>query len=143
MTRAQERLILTTLGIGDKAPSRFIGELLDGAGDDLTRIDRTGDTIDPELGRDLRRADEADEVDDAMASRLRWPPPGVLPLPTARERRLEPRLRASELVGLMESTADADPEGAGAREAFAARLADVGRNAAMTAERRGPPASIP
>ena len=33
----------------------------------------------------------------------------------------------SELVGLIEATADTDPEAAGAREAYAARLADVGR----------------
>ena len=36
-----------------------------------------------------------------------------MPLPTARERRLALRLRASELVGLMEATDGADPEARG------------------------------
>ena len=76
MTRAQERLILTTLGIGDKAPSRFIGELLDGAGEELTRIDRTGDTIDPELAAIFGVADEDERPrSTATGSRPRWPPP--------------------------------------------------------------------
>ncbi|HYO41686.1 MAG TPA: ATP-dependent helicase, partial [Candidatus Limnocylindrales bacterium] len=42
MTRAQERLILTTFGQGgEKAASRFVAELRDGAGEELREIDRT------------------------------------------------------------------------------------------------------
>ena len=44
MTRAQERLILTTHGgpAAAKEASRFVGEILDGAGIEIRRIDRTG-----------------------------------------------------------------------------------------------------
>jgi RecB family exonuclease len=44
------------------------------------------------------------------------------------------RLRASELVGLAEATADADPEAVAARDAYAARLAELGRTAALAAD---------
>ena len=44
MTRAQDRLILTTHGgpAAAKEASRFVGEILDGAGVEVRRIDRTG-----------------------------------------------------------------------------------------------------
>src|SRR4029079_11745972 len=53
---------------------------------------------------------------------------------TTRERRLALRLRASELVGLMESTTAADPESDPARAVFIAQLAEAGRAAAMRAD---------
>ncbi len=48
MTRAQERLILTTHGgaAAQKEASRFVGEILDGAGIEVRRIDRTAATAD-------------------------------------------------------------------------------------------------
>ncbi len=58
----------------------------------------------------------------------------VMPLPTARERRLALRLRAAEIVSLLEGTAVEHPEAEGARDAFAARLADVARSAALRAD---------
>ena len=44
MTRAQDRLILSTHGgpTAAKAASRFVGEILDGAGAELRQVDRTG-----------------------------------------------------------------------------------------------------
>ncbi len=57
-----------------------------------------------------------------------------MPLPTARERRLVLRLRAAELVGLMEASAATDPEAADARAAYEARLLATGRAAAMSAD---------
>ncbi len=57
-----------------------------------------------------------------------------MPLPTARERRLELRLRASELVGLLEATDGAWPEAEAARERFATELAGTGRAASMEAD---------
>src|SRR4051794_35689139 len=60
--------------------------------------------------------------------------PGVIPRPTRRERRLALRLRASELVGLIEGTSPSDPEAVGARARFEGRLAELGRNAALTAD---------
>ena len=75
MTRAQERLILTTLGIGDKAPSRFIGELLErgGRGADEDRpAPATRST------RSWRRSSgwgTRTTRSTATGSRPRWPPP--------------------------------------------------------------------
>ncbi len=54
--------------------------------------------------------------------------------PTKRERRLELRLRAAELVGLIEGTDDADPETLAARAAFTQELATVGERAGMATD---------
>jgi RecB family exonuclease len=70
-----------------------------------------------------------DSVAEAIAAARR-----VMPLPTARERRLALRLRAAELVGLMEATAPTDPEAAAARDVLATQLAEVGRGAAAVAD---------
>ena len=143
MTRAQERLILVTHGDGGvKAASRFVGELRDGAGAELTVVDRTaglGETGEDEVeveDADAADADDAEEgeaedgrIAGALAAARR-----VMPLPTARERRLALRLRAAELVGLMEGVAETDPEGTAAREAFSGRLVDVGWSAAQSAD---------
>jgi DNA helicase-2/ATP-dependent DNA helicase PcrA len=132
MTRAQERLILTTFGNGgEKAASRFVAELRDGAGQELREVDRTAVAPAPATTGDADDADDDGEADleAALAAARR-----VMPLPTARERRLALRLRAAELVGLMEATAATDPETGAARDAFAARLADIGRNATMAAD---------
>ncbi len=143
MTRAKERLILTTHGgpAAQKDPSRFIGELRDGAGEELRLVDRVdggggdgGDELDP-ADWTLPGAGAHDDLDghddaaDALAAVRQ-----VMPLPTSRERRLALRLRASELVSLLEATTTDDPEGDAAREALAADLAGVGRTAAMTAD---------
>ena len=139
MTRAQERLLLMTQGDGgEKAASRFVAELEDGAGEELAIVDRTAAGDGP-IDADVDADDAADDaaapddgegsIDAALAAARR-----VMPLPTARERRLAMRLRASELVGLAEATAATDPEAEAAREAYAARLADLGRGAALSAD---------
>ncbi len=66
----------------------------------------------PALGRRRRR----DDGRRRRRRRRRRPVAAVrrvMPLPSARERRLALRLRASELVGLLEATAGADPEADG------------------------------
>ncbi len=127
MTRAQDRLTLTThAGPGaTKDPSLFVGELLDGAGEDLSHQDRS--VPDGEGDPDDLAADGALERAAALMRQ-------VMPLPSKRERRLALRLRATELVGLLEGTDPADPESAAARERFEASLADVGRAAAVSAD---------
>ncbi len=138
ITRAQERLVLSTHGgTGAKAQSVFVAELLDGCGPELTVIDRTlaegaGEAADGDghgTGDGATPGDASDGTADALAAARR-----VLPLPSSRERRLALRLRASELVGLVEATAADDPEAREARAAFERQLAEVGRAAAMSAD---------
>ena len=158
MTRAQERLVLSThAGPAAKKPqSRFVGELLEEHGAELVVIDRTQATVasaddgagpgaregagetDDDLAEAIDNADGGPEEDEdvearatatALAAARR-----VMPLPTARERRLVLRLRAAELVGLMEAASAEDPETAEARTAYEARLVEIGRAAAMRAD---------
>jgi DNA helicase II / ATP-dependent DNA helicase PcrA len=137
MTRAQDRLILTTHGgpAAAKEASRFIGEILDGAGVEVRRVDRTASTAGAAGSSDLHGADAGDVIDadndiDRQVAAVRR----VMPLPSARERRLALRLRASELVGLMEGTSVVDPEGPAARDDLTAELAILARSAATTAD---------
>jgi len=137
MTRAQDRLILTTHGgaAARKGASRFIGEILDGAGAEIETIDRTASAPAagaPAIEDDDADAEAADTNTDAEAqiAAVRR----VMPLPSARERRLALRLRASELVGLMEGTAAADPESDEARADLATELTALARSAATTAD---------
>ncbi len=142
MTRAQETLILTTRDGKDvdRGPSAFVGEVREGAGDDLIVVDRTpvidyfGELSGPGVGQE-DDDEPVDGVDGAVstasaAALVRR----VMPLPTRRERRLELRLRAAELVGLMEGSAVDAPEAEGARAGFESDLAAVGRSAAMEAD---------
>ena len=79
--------------------------------------------------------DEADaEADDAATDRSATLLRRVMPLPSKRERRLELRLRANELIELLEGTDAADPEATDARAGYEARLAEIGRSAGMAAD---------
>ena len=125
MTRAQERLMLTTHGGAAvaKAASLFIAEIRDGASVELTVVDRTDTSEDEgEVG--------VEPVADPTLTLLRR----VMAQPSKRERRLALRLRATELVGLMEGTDATDPEASDARAALAHDLAAVGQAAVMDAD---------
>ena len=135
MTRAQDHLILTTHGgsAAQKEASRFVGEILEGAGVEVRVIDRTGSAepvITPENVFALEPDPEAEPDIDRQVAAVRR----VMPLPSARERRLALRLRASELVGLMEATDAGDPETAAARDGLETELATLARSAATTAD---------
>ncbi len=135
MTRAQDRLILTTHGgsTAQKQPSRFVAEITDGAGPDVRRIDRTGigePVVTPESVFALEPDPEADDRSEPQVAAVRR----VMPLPSARERRLALRLRASELVGLMEATDTNDAETPAARDDLVAELASIARSVATTAD---------
>ncbi len=140
MTRAQERLILSTWGgvAAGKEASRFVGEVLEGAGVEVRVIDRVGPEPEPEVtpenvfALELTAEEKAEAVRAAAAqvAAVRR----VMPLPSARERRLALRLRASEIVGLMEGSDGADPEAAAARSELEGELAAVARSAAITAD---------
>lgn len=144
MTRAQDRLTLTTHAGPTilHGPSLFVGELREGAGAELDEIDRTaaagiaievpGTAEDEDDGGDLddgRGAEDSSALDRTTALMRR-----VMPLPSKRERRLELRLRATELIGMLEGTADADPETEAARGRLEADLAATGRAAVLGAE---------
>ncbi len=131
MTRAQDRLILTTHGgaAAKKGASRFVGEILDGAGLEVQQVDRTA-SAQATGGIEADDLDgAADDIDRQVAAVRR-----VMPLPSARERRLALRLRASELVGLMEATSTTDPEAPAARDDLATELTTLARSAATTAD---------
>ncbi len=132
MTRAQERLILTTHGgaAAKKGASRFVGEILDGAGLEVQQVDRTASAAAGGIeADDLDGTETAADIDRQVAAVRR-----VMPLPSARERRLALRLRASELVGLMEATSAMDPEAPAARDDLAVELTTLARSAATTAD---------
>lgn len=124
MTRAQDTLTLTTHGgpTAEKAASPFVNEILDGALGDIEHVDRAN--------RWVPKPDEPESETDATRALARR----VMPLPTKLERRLELRLRAAQLVGLIEGIDPADPEAAAARDAFADELERVGERAALDAE---------
>ena len=140
MTRAQERLVLTTHGgpAATKEASPFVAELLAGAGPELVVVDRTvaaaGPAAQPVLGADDVEDDDDDDAAAADVERQVAAVRRVMPLPTARERRLALRLRASELVGLMEATSLDDPEAEAARDELETELSRVARSAATTAD---------
>jgi len=125
MTRAQDTLMLTTHGgpTAVKGASRFINEVLEGALAEVEVIDRANNWT------PAQPPDETDAIATALALARR-----VMPLPSRRERRLALRLRAAELVGLLEGTDTADPEVLAARAAFETELASVGERAAMDAD---------
>ena len=108
MTRAQDRLTLTTQAgpAVTKGPSLFIGELLEGAGPELRHTNRAG-TATNGAGEDgaLEDPDVLElelDVAGAALDRSTTLIRRVMPLPSKRERRLALRLRATELIGLLE-----------------------------------------
>ncbi|MDQ3691541.1 MAG: ATP-dependent helicase [Chloroflexota bacterium] len=125
MTRTQERLMLTTHGgpTAAKPASLFIGEILEGHLAEVQVTDRANSWAVPEQT-------EGTDAPEATTALLRR----VMPMPSKRERRLALRLRATELIGLLEGTDSADPEAVAARAAFEGDLAGAGQSAAMAAD---------
>ena len=130
-----------------KRPSLFVGELTfpgDGS-TELEVVDRTTTRRPRPRRRRRTTAATATTAIDAAAALVRR----VMPLPTARERRLALRLRASELVGLIEATdADGWPEGETARAGgspaeLAGRRPRGGDGRRRGAGRRARPADLP
>ena len=145
ITRARETLVLTTHGgpTAQKGPSQFVGELREEAGPELLEHDRSAAVAtDTEAGADHdaegEHAAEADAREDgagdagshagahAVAS--------IVALPSPRERRTQLRLRATELLSLLEGVAADDPEAAAARAALVAQLAGVGEAVTVSAD---------
>lgn len=128
MTRAQDSLMLTTHGgpTAQKGASLFVNEIVDGAAAELEVIDRANRWMPAEAVEEAH-VDAATDRSTALIRR-------VMPMPSKRERRLALRLRATELLGLLEGTDAADPETAAAREAFRAELTSLGQSIGLSAE---------
>jgi RecB family exonuclease len=104
----------------DKPASQFVNELLTGAGPELVQVDRAVWAPAPD-------APDGPTAGQALVRR-------VMPLPSRRERRLALRLRATELIGLLEGTDPADPETGAAREGLAGELAAIARAVTTSAD---------
>ena len=134
LTRARDRLVLTTIAgpAAEKDPSPFIADLRDGAGPELAVIDRAATVTAP-----LDEASEAsagesgpDVADPAVLEAVAR----IMPPPTARERRLELRVRANELLELLEGIEPADAEADGARRSIATEFGQLASRAVESAD---------
>lgn len=126
---ARNQGTLTTHGgpTAEKEASLFVNEVLEGALAEVELIDRANSWEQP--AEDGESPPPPDARTKALALARR-----ILPMPTKRERRLALRLRAAELVGLLEGTDPADAETRSARAQLAAELAGVGERAAIDAD---------
>jgi DNA helicase-2/ATP-dependent DNA helicase PcrA len=129
LTRAQEHLVLTTHEgpAAAKPPSLFVTQLRDGAGIELSVLDRTGD------GEGSGVSAEPD-LDWSVTGVAPVVEPRVMPAPSIRERRFALRQRAGELLRLIEGIGPGDPDADRAREGLVGELATLGREAAGQAE---------
>jgi len=120
LTRARDRLVLITIAgpAAEKDPSPFLNELRDGAGIELTVMDAS-------------RGASATDGDAAAALETIEK---VMPLPTARERRLALRIRANELLEMLEGIDPADPEAEGARQTLSTTFGEVASRATESAD---------
>ena len=128
MTRARDRLVLTSVASQagqPKEPSPFLLDLRDGAGPELREIDRAAAAASV-----LAERIEERDVDGLAAEQLRR----VAPLPSARDRRLALRVRATELLDLLEGIDPSDPEAQPARAAIKRDLTELAESASRTAD---------
>ncbi len=143
ITRAQETLALVT----HRGPtvqrriSRFVDELREGAGPELVERDRTAAVATEAHAWSAEEAEEAeeeagaggDEGADRAAAGATGALERIVALPSPRERRTALRLRATELLSLLEGIATGEPEASAARAALKAELAGVGEAVAVGA----------
>ncbi len=144
ITRARESLVLTTHGgpTAQKSPSQFVGELREDAGPEMVEHDRTASTAaepaaraDEEAGEGAIDGDEhGDGESEGAAEGAAGALVRMVDLPSPRERRTQLRLRATELLSLLEGIAADDPDAADARAALVAQLAGVGEAVAVSAD---------
>ena len=138
MTRAQETLTLTT-HVGPtvtQAESAFLAELRTDAGPELREIGRTA-ALAAEAGAPGEVAGESEppgastgpETGDGGAALAR-----LVALPGPRERRSALRLRAEELLSLLEGVAPDAPDAATTRAALIGQLVSVGEAIAAGAD---------
>ncbi len=137
MTRAQDRLILTTHGgpAAAKAASRFVGEILDGAGVEVRRRRPDGErAVEPDVRAErpgrrcstTTRAPTSTGRSPRSGGSCRCRPPGSVGSRSACER--------ANSSGSWRGRTRIDPEAAAARDDLAAELTRVARSAATTAD---------
>jgi len=132
ITRARETLTLSTHGgpTSAKSASPFLAELREEAGLELVEHDRTATLASDEGGAISKsEEDESDEQADAPGALER-----IVALPSPRERRTALRLRAAELLSLLEGVAPGAPEVAAARIGLLDELARLGASAIAGAD---------
>ncbi len=140
MTRTQERLTLTTQAgpAIEKNLSPFVVELRTGAGVELHDVTSSAAAAEAAAAGTGPGADATAAAPTAgagaAARRTAAAVRQVMPLPTTREHRVALRVRAAEILGLIEASDPEDPETADARAALAAQLVTVGEAAALTAD---------
>ncbi len=143
ITRARESLVLLTHGgpTFDGKRSAFVEELREGAGLELIQVDRTvpsttGATASPDGEEGEGEAGEAGErqTGDTAGPAATTALERIVALPSPRERRTALRLRASEILSLLEGVDPASPEAAAARAGLAAELAGVGEATLLGAD---------
>jgi RecB family exonuclease len=139
MTRAKSRLLLTALQpAGSRVqPSRFVGELERGGGDEPVSSDDYVRVVPADVAVEYRAAGPQAEVEEAAASAAESAPETttqllkMMPVPLAHERRFALRRRAVEIMGMLEGL---DPDDHAGRADLTRELVDVAEAAAGAAD---------
>jgi DNA helicase-2/ATP-dependent DNA helicase PcrA len=139
ITRARETLTLSTHGgpTSAKAASPFVAELREEAGPELVERDRTtavGAGTGQGSGGDAGEATEGASGDGSDEADPRGALERIVALPSPRERRSALRLRAAELLSLLEGVAPDVPEVAVARIGLLDELGRLGASAIAGAD---------
>ena len=130
LTRAKDRLVITTIAgpAATKDPSLFLAELRDGAGPELLEFDGVAAATDGDSDEAIANDDDTDGPGAALVTAR------VVPTPTPRERRLALRVRANELLQLLEGIDPDHPEAVRARADLSAQFAGLATRAVETAD---------
>ncbi|MFH0750501.1 MAG: ATP-dependent DNA helicase, partial [Chloroflexota bacterium] len=139
ITRARESLTLITHGgpTSARAASQFVAELREEAGSELLEHDRT---VAPAAGMGAgdgeagEAAADGDEDGDGAGAAATGAVERIVALPSPRERRTALRLRAAEILSLLEGVAPDAPEAEGARTGLLGELAGLGEAALAGAD---------
>ncbi|MBI3748370.1 MAG: UvrD-helicase domain-containing protein [Chloroflexi bacterium] len=135
LTRARDRLVVTTIAgpAAEKDPSPFLADLRDGAGGDLAVVDRAAG-LPAQFVRETDDGQLAGAEDEPAAQAASEEVARVLPPPTAREHRLALRVRAGEVLQLLEGVSPNDPESDAARRDLTAQFAGLAERAVESAD---------
>ncbi len=130
LTRAKDRLVITTIAgpAATKDPSLFLDELRAGAGPELLEVDGLAAGTAGHGGGIVASGDDTAGTDVGLVA------PRVMPTPTPRERRLALRVRANELLQVLEGIDPGDPEAEPARADLSAEFAGLATRAVETAD---------